>query len=479
MAEKLRVGYVGVAYTTYYAEEHRQYERAIAGLEQLSQTLDFEFIPIRHGLTDIPMTHAAAAEIRDKKVDFLMLQTATCAAGEQILILADAAPYLGLWATPDPFQSGDIQLHSLVSMQQFASILKRYVRERQIVAKWFYGHVEEDRFRRRLEVTIRALSALKRMSTARIGSVGGISPGFYNMTLDERALYARFGARVGEHELAEVVALAEAFPRAAVADVAGEMAAGAAAVRVSDERMQKGARVYLALKELAARNGYDALAVQCWSKFQELYGIAPCMSYSWLGSEDGFAVACEGDVPGAVSMLLLNYLTNRPGSSTLLDLAAIDPDANTVLMWHCGVTPRHFANRDGITWVDHTTLGRKSEISFGVAGDQIFAPQETTITYVGDECRQLLVLGSRIIERKDTPGFDGTRGWFSQFELNKQAIDLWDLVNTLAVRGQEHHFAVAQGDVSSELMEVAAWTGMKTVQPVPYQDYLQVEGVNA
>ena len=45
-------------------------------------------------------------------------------------------------------------------------------------------------------------------------------------------------------------------------------------------------------------------------------------------------------------------------------------------MWHCGVSPRHFANEDGIKWVDHTTLGRKTEKKYGVAGDQVFAPQE-------------------------------------------------------------------------------------------------------
>ncbi|MBV7333166.1 hypothetical protein KFU94_34025 [Chloroflexi bacterium TSY] len=474
---KLKVGYVGVAYTTYYADEHNQYSRAIAGLEQLSQELDFELVPIRHGLTDDALTEAAINELTDAQVDFLLLQTATCAAGDQILTLSQVAPYLGLWATPDPYSSGDIQLHSLVSMQHFASILKRYVPEQETAFKWFYGHVEDERFQKRLAITIRALTAVKEMAQAKIGSVGGISPGFYNMLLDPRKLRARFGTEVVEHELAEVVDLAKQFDGGKVLATVHEMKAGASEILVTDDRMEKGGRVYLALKELATRNGYDALAVQCWSKFQELYGVAPCMSYSWLGSEDGFAVACEGDVPGAVSMLLLNYLTRQPGSSTLLDLAAIDPASNTVLMWHCGVSPRHFANENGIKWVDHTTLGRKSEISFGVAGDQVFAPQDATIAYIGDDASKLLVAGSRIIER-DEPGFDGTRGWFAQFELNQEPIDLWDLVNTLAVRGQEHHFAVGQGDVTSELLEIAAWTKMKTVERVPYKDHLQVEGVN-
>jgi hypothetical protein len=176
-------------------------------------------------------------------------------------------------------------------------------------------------------------------------------------------------------------------------------------------------------------------------------------------------------------MLLLNYLTGAAGSATLLDLTAIDPDANTALMWHCGVSPRHFANADGIKWVNHTTLGRKSDAVYGVAGDQVFAAQETTLTYIGDDARRLLVLGSHIVER-EVKGFDGTRGWFTQFELNQEPIDTWDLVNTLTVRGQEHHYAVGQGNVTSELLEIAAWLKMRTVERVPYRDYLQVEDVN-
>ncbi|MEM7797705.1 MAG: hypothetical protein AAF633_00830 [Chloroflexota bacterium] len=473
----MKVGYVGVAYTTYFAEEHNQYGRAIAGLEKLAVDLDFELVAISHGLTDDALTAAAVQTLRDEAVDLLLLQTATCAAGEQILTLAEAAPYLGLWATPDPKWSGDIQLHSLVSMQHYASILKRYVKEKEIPFKWFYGHVEDARFQKRLSVTIKALKAIKRLSSAKIGWVGGISPGFYNVQIDERKLKGRMGTRVYGHELAEIVALAEAMNTREVNAIVSDMRAGASAVRTSDERMTKGGRIYLALKQLAAEHGYDALSVQCWAKFQELYGMAPCMSYSWLGSEDGLAVACEGDVPGAISMLLLNTLTDQPGSSTLLDLAAINPDTNSILMWHCGVSPRHFANENGIVWVDHVTLGRKSDVSYGVAGDQIFAPQDTTITYIGDDASKLLVLGSRIVER-DEPGFDGTRGWFSQFELNQEAIDMWDLVNTLMVRGQEHHFAVGQGNVTTELLECAAWWRMDLIEKVPYRDYLQVEGVN-
>ena len=149
-----------------------------------------------------------------------------------------------------------------------------------------------------------------------------------------------------------------------------------------------------------------------------------------------------------------------------------------MLMWHCGVSPRHFANQDGIAWVDHVTLGRNGEDGpYGVSGDQVFAPQPTTVSYVNEDASRLLVLKSEIVEHP-SKGFDGTRGWVSKTYLNGEAIDIWDLLNTLTVRGLQHHFAVGQGDMTRELMELAAWTKMRLVEPVPYADYLQRDGVN-
>lgn len=474
---RLKVGYVGVAFTSYYGIELNQYERAIEGLSALAERLDFDLVAIRHPVTDIDLAREAAREIEAQDVDVLMLQLATVASGELALPLAAAAPRIGIWGTPDPHQEGEIKLHSLVSVNHYASILTRYLREDAPPYKWFFGHVEDDAFIRRFSVTIRALRAIKRMSTATIGWVGGNSPGFYNMNFEETKIRSRFGTRVVAHEFAELAALTEDIDTVEAEAVVDQLTSAAAEVRAGADGMVRGAKLYLALKRLVDEHGHAALAVQCWPKFQEVLGVAPCMAYSWMGSEDSFAVSCEGDVPGALTMLLLNELSDRHGSSTLLDMTALDPERGAMLMWHCGVSPRHFANEDGITWIDHPTLGRKSPDVYGVAGDQVFAPQQTTIAYVGDNAAELLVVRAHVQEHP-AKGFEGTRGWFGGFELNGEPIDLDDLVNTLVVRGHEHHYAVAQGDLHDELMEVAAWLGLRTVQPVPTAVHMQRPGVN-
>ena len=473
---KLRVGYIGTSISSYFASEYDQRSRAIAGLEKLAAELDFELIAIADELMTEAGSVRAAETFREQQIDFLLLQTAACSMGEQLLPLVKAAPRIGLWGTPDPEQEGEIKIHSLVSMSHFASILKRYLKHENIPFKWFFGHVETEEFRDRFAVTIRALTAVKNIERARIGWVGNLSPGFNDMIFDERLLRSRLGIAVLPHELGELVQRAQGYDQAPVNATIREIKRAASEITVSEEAaFDRVTRLYLALRDLAAEHDYSALAVQCWPSIQSYYRVAPCMAYSWLGSEDGMAVSCEGDVLGAASMYLLNLLTGRGGSSTLLDMTALDPQTQAMLMWHCGVSPRHFANDDGIKWVDHVTLGRKADDGpYGVAGDQVFAAQETTVSYIGDDGSSLLVIRADIIEH-EKKGFDGTRGWFAQFELNKQPVSLMDLINTLTVRGHEHHFAVGQGDVTDELMEFAAWKSLRLIERLPLTNYLQVE----
>lgn len=474
---KLRVGFVGTSIGSYYASEYRQRERAIAGLTSLAQELEFELLPVTDEINSVEAAENAARYLKEQGVDFLLLQTSACSMGEQLLPLARAAPRLGLWATPDPEPEGNVKLHSFVSMSHFASILKRYLGDEHIPYKWFYGHVETDEFQRRFRVTVSALTAVTNMEHARIGWIGGLSPGFTNMMFDERQLRHRLGAVILPHELTELVERAKGYDPEPVARTVRDVRGAAVVVTVTDDSaFDRVTRLYLAMRDMIREFDYDALAVQCWPNIQTYYRVAPCMAYSWLGSEDGIAVACEGDALGALSMVLLNLLTRRPGSSTLLDMAALDPETHALLMWHCGVTPRHFANQDGIRWVDHTTIGRKTDVRYGVAGDLVFAPQETSITYISEDGETLLVLGSHIVERP-TKGFDGTRGWFAEFHLNQTPISLWDLVNTLTVSGHEHHYAVGQGNVTSELLEFAAWKRMRLLKPIPHRDYLQDEAI--
>ncbi|MXZ67900.1 MAG: hypothetical protein F4Z17_02640, partial [Acidimicrobiia bacterium] len=89
---RLRVGYVGVAFESYYADEHDQYRRAISGLSRLADELDFDLVAIEHGIGDLEAARAAADHLSSRDIDFLVLQAAACASGDLLEPLAAAAP---------------------------------------------------------------------------------------------------------------------------------------------------------------------------------------------------------------------------------------------------------------------------------------------------------------------------------------------------------------------------------------------------
>ena len=471
MKEILKIGFVGTAISPYYAEEQKVRKNSEVHLKKILENFDVELISF-HKTIFSKDDSVEAENLLKNKVDFLLIQTSSCSSGEQLYPLCNISSKIGVWAVPDIEKEGGVKLHSLVSTSHYLGIIKKTLSERKIKTKWFYNYADTDEFKNKFLITVKSLIAQKKLKQSRIGLIGGISPGFDNMIVDNDKIKQNIGTIIDEATILELVDKAKNFKQSIIDEEIKKIKNAATDITVSDDdSFNKVTRVYFALKKMREENNWDSLAVQCWSQFQELYGIAPCMAYGWMGSEDGIAVSCEGDVQGAISMLLLNYISNTEKSSTLLDLATFDREADAVLMWHCGVSPRHFANEDGIKWVDHSTLGRKTEKKYGIAGDQVFKAQSSTTTYLGNNAERLLVLNSEIFNHTNK-GYDGTRGWFKETKLNRLNISAENLINTLNMIGHEHHYAVGQGNHSKELLEFAAWNDLKLIDEIPLVDYI-------
>ena len=349
MKEVLTIGFVATAISPYFSEEQQVRIKSENHLKKIIAEYDAKLICF-HKTIFSKEDSVEAEKFFKNKIDFLILQTSSCSSGEQLYPLCNITNKMGLWAVPDLENEGDVKLHSLVSVSHYLGIIKKILHEKKIKTKWFYNYGDTDEFKNKFLITLRSLVADKKIKQSKIGLVGGISPGFDNMIVDNKKIKQNIGSTIEETTIKELISLAKSFDQSLIDGEIKKIKNAASSISVSDEEsFNKVTRVYFALKKMRHENNWDSMAVQCWSQFQELYDIAPCMAYGWMGSEDGIAVSCEGDVQGSISMLLLNYISNTKKSSTLLDLATFDKKANAVLMWHCGVSPRHFANEDGIS----------------------------------------------------------------------------------------------------------------------------------
>lgn len=468
----IKLAYVSTQLPSYYAEEYDVVAKSTLGLTHLAELLGFELIAPSTPVVSRADARAVADELGATGVDLVLLQNSTFAMGDVILEFAKRPFRLALWATEEPTKDGPIMLNNFVSMNLNAGILTRYLRRANLPFKWLYGPTDHAWFRPRLEVSVRALTALKRLATAKIALIGGIAPTFYNLAFDERTLRDQLGAEVAEHELNELFSRAQRVQESEVQRVIQDLTDTAQGrVEVSERDMRQSAATYLALRDLVRDNGYDALAVSDWPAFQTEMGIHPGMAFSWLDENDGIPVASEGDVLGALSMLLMREVSQA--SAMLLDMNDIDEARDAVLMWHCGGSPLGFANDEGVTWKNHSTLGRKTDAPpMGAVADLIFAPQAATVLRIADDGRQLFSLGADVIESPHR-GYDGSRGWLTAFEVGGDPISLADLVNTIMVEGIEHHFVLGHGKHDQVLREFAAWADIGMIGIVPYKPYLQ------
>lgn len=468
----LKVAYVATHLESYLAEESGVFARSVKGLEQLSKSLSFDLALVETHLTTRQDAKRVAEKCVDQAIDFVLLQNASFTMGDLILEFVDKPFKLGIWAVEEASREGAISLNNFVSMNLQAGIISRYLKEQNLAVKWFYGYPEHPWFKTRLEPTVAALRAIKRLGNAKVGLVGGVAPTFYNIQFDERSLVRTLGAEVGHHELAELFALVGQQPESAVQQATTAMREAANnRVEISERDLRINAGIYLALKAFATTHCYDALAVSDWPAFQSELEIHPGMAFSCLDEFDHIPVGSEGDVLGAVTMLMSNELNND--KSLLLDMNDLDLERDAVLMWHCGGSPLSFADEHGVTWKNHSTLGRKSAAPrMGAVADYTFATGPATILRLSDDAKKLFVLDAEII---DSPisGFDGSRGWLSNFSWDEKPLCLADIVNTIMVEGIEHHFILSKGNYSEAAREVAAWLDLAIIEPVPYKAYLQ------
>jgi L-fucose isomerase-like protein len=471
--ERVRIGLAGAVHPNMPGDDTGLYGMVIDRMTSLAGTLGFDLSVFREPLHTEDDGRRARDFLDGEKVDLTLLFNASLPYGRVVLPLARVRSRLGLWSVPEPTRDGVLQLNSFCGTNMLGSIVGNYLRHHHIPFKWFYGPPGSDSFLERFRITVRALQALKRLSTARVAQIGGLADGFENLYLDERLLEARFGTFLQtRHTVEEIVRRAEKYSDHDVgADLQDLKREGRLSLPVvRDQQIERAARVFLALRDFSREHGYDALAVSCWSRFQELYGVAVCAALSRL-NQLGVVAPCEGDVTSAVMMLAMNAMNGA--HAALNDLVAFDEEDQSLNLWHCGVAPASWADAAGVTWDGHFNIGHYAGEAWqgdGLVASMNFRPGPVTVATLNDQVDDLFLLTGEVMEKR---GFAGSSGWVGQLRLNDAPVDVPTLLNTIVVRRVNHHYPTAAGDLTGELNELAAWSGISVVEPVPYRRYLQ------
>lgn len=487
---RIKVGLVGTSQLSFPGPKEKVYAEIVEQMKKNADEMGFDLCVWEKQVIVEADAKEAVAKMEAEKVDFLMVLNVSYSAGFLV-------PYfyriknavVGIWSIPEPTE-GPVMFNSFCSNNMYQGINAKYLKDYKIKAKWFYGMADDKRFQKRLSVTVKALQAIKKLKNSRVALIGGFAPGFYDLYFDERSVYSKLdGIYINRlHEYDEVIKRAEKItdndmklkleeldkvpnadmsPYAEVLKKSGlKMANNSFALRPFSVKM------YLAYKQLVEENGYDAIAISCWPKFQDDYKYSVCSTIGML-NDDKIVSACEGDLMSAISMVALQEMSGD--STTLMDFSAFDEEDDSILLWHCGPASKRFCEKNGYK-ISHNFSGMAHEEGLvcgtGIVRDMEFDPGKASVFRFSGDMESYINLTGDFIGNTKVSNC-GSRGWFKNLKLNGKEIGALDFTNTILSGGFEHHYPVAWGDLGDEIAEMNKWLGIKPVKKIAYENYLQ------
>ncbi|MEP4197719.1 MAG: hypothetical protein ABJL99_19010 [Aliishimia sp.] len=460
----LTIGLINASLPSYFPQQHGVFEAARTALDNVAAREGYRIVEADGIPMDAAQAQNAVASVRAAGADFILLLHGGFTMGDVVREIASDLLPLGIWATPEPTLTKDIQLNNFVSLNMSMSIARGVRDLKTHPVQWYLGAPNDPELMGRLEQTLSALSARKSLQGARIGVVGGLAPTFYNMEVSTATLKRQLGVSVDHIDIHAMTDLMRTQSQEDVAAELVEMTAAADVNGVSESQMDLTVRAVLALRQIADDGGYDALAVSDWPALQDNPGMHPGAAFTWLEEKDKLPVASEGDVLGAVTQLVVKALTGRVGC--LLDMTSPDLERDQILMWHGGGGPLYMA-KDAASWINHPMIGRGTEAGpiYGAIADYEFADGDVTVLRVSQHgTAQFVVEGQ--VSPGPAIGFDGCRGWVGAFSSVDGSCSADDIVTTVMEQGLEHHFVLFPGNYLSILEEFGRWCAMSELSVI-------------
>lgn len=414
-------------------------------------------------LMDAPSTESEMAEIAAAKPDRIVVLQVTFTDAAMTCRIADAfAETLSIWAVPEPRLGGRLRLNAFCGLNLASHALGL----RKRLFSWRYAAPHTPGIEALLadrpmvsplmpQVSQADPSAgavlLAGLSGKSIAQIGAHPDGFDTCAYDSGELAKLTGMKVTGFELPELFARARSAPERAARALKAEIGDHLSGMdEVDQAELDRSLRLKLALDGMKVDGDFDAFAIRCWPETFTEYGGAVCGPASMMG-EGRVPCACEADVYGAATQLLLQAASDQP--VFLVDLVDLDASDDTGVVWHCGQAPVSMADPDVVARATiHTN--RKMPLLFE------FPLKPGPVTFVrlsqarGTQC--LIIARGEMLKRE--MAFTGTSG-VVKFERPAQ-----EMLARVIDSGLEHHMALAYGDHVAALESFAAAAGLPVVR---------------
>ena len=309
--------------------------------------------------------------------------------------------------------------------------------------------LDSPEFKADLEWFSQICRIVKGLKNLRIGAIGARPTAFNTVRYSER-IFETSGISI------ETIDLSEIFGRIArMSDTDDAAQAKLAAIKsyvtttgISDAALLKMAKLGAVLDGWMKQTHVTISAVQCWTSFEEFFGVVPCTIMSMMSNEL-IPSACEVDVCGAISMHMLALASQTP--SALLDWNNnYGSDPNKCVCFHCSNLPKSFfakAPTMDYQAIIAGTVGKEN--TFGTCVGRVKAGAMSYARFSTDDRRGVIRGYTGAGKFTDDPL--ETFGGAGVVEIPK----LQKLLKYICREGFEHHVAANFSDVSTAVDEAA------------------------
>ncbi len=285
------------------------------------------------------------------------------------------------------------------------------------------------------------------MKGARIAMIGARPLPFNTVRFSEKILQ-KHGIAVQTVDLSEILseAVSNRQPQRIEKKLAQIRAYGTIPESISEEVIDKQARLCLAIEDKVAELQCDASTVLCWDGVENHYGCAACLAMAMMGDE-GKPSACESDVLGAVSMLAARLAAGT--APALMDWNNnISDQSDECICLHCSNFPKSFFQSEvEIECLDvlGSTLGKAN--CFGACKGRVASGDMTFIRLTTDDARGRMK--AYVGEGSFLPETSNTKGGVAHCRVD----GLQALLRYICNNGFEHHVCFVRGHVADLLEE--------------------------
>ncbi|HEX2949400.1 MAG TPA: hypothetical protein VHV83_07500 [Armatimonadota bacterium] len=320
-------------------------------------------------------------------------------------------------------------------------------------------------YRHELTMLLNCYRAVSCLRNELLGRFGDAPSGFHSATVDQFAYLRTFGTRL---ETVDLLAVMDTFSSGTATGYLGTVTFTDADVRatmdemrtgrpcyITDELLERGARLYHALRAQVQANGFTSIAMKCWP---ELGDLIACFPLTWLMTKgDVRAASCESDCGTAILQSLASLLSGAPAAC--LDFVNYTGRCSCVELGHCGVgIAGEMGDGEAIAYKSPDRQGGSPEHGPALIGQFAYGPKTgMAITQDADGTFKMLV-------------FTGESNPETAQGKKYSAVDIAmpryrELSNLILEHGFPHHLAVAMRDIQQEIAEVCAVLGIACYSP--------------